>query len=260
MAENPLPGFGPRTPSRRSEPSDDDAPQRTIRSRRALPSGRAVVGGLVVTVAALAVFSAYAGASSEPSRRAVVVTRDVPAGHVLADTDLTTVLVDLPPDTAASTFDDAATVTGSVTLTPIGTRQLVADTSVRIGVPDRPPAHEFSFPVDRERAVDGDLRPGETVDVLATYGSGTDATTSVLARSATVVDAHDAGRGALGTSALVLTVALGSGEQVLDLAHAAQIAQLTVVRSTGVPADASAPDRTERPDRVAVPDVRDGTS
>jgi hypothetical protein len=121
---------------------------------------------------------------------------------------------------------------GAVALAPIGEGELVQRSAVLTGGPTEP-TRQFSFPVDRERALNGDLRAGERVDVLATYGSGSDATTTVLARDANVIRVTDAKTGSLGSSGkLIVTLALTSPDQLLDAVHAAQVASITVVRST----------------------------
>ena len=121
---------------------------------------------------------------------------------------------------------------GAVALAPIGEGELVQRSAVLTGGPSEP-TREFSFPIDRDRALNGDLRSGERVDVLATYGSGTDAATTVLARDANVIRSADAKSGTLGSSGkLIITLALASADQLLDAAHAAQVASITVVRST----------------------------
>jgi hypothetical protein len=81
--------------------------------------------------------------------------------------------------------------------------------------------------------MNGELRPGETIDLLATYGTGIDAITTVLARSALVLQLDTQGDGTMGaTGRVVLTIGLASADELLDAAHAAQVAGLTAVRST----------------------------
>ena len=254
MARSPFPGLGPRTPSRQSETLDDDTgPRRPTRANRGLPSGRAALGGLLVTAAALAVFSAYAGASTGPTGRAVKVTTSVPSGHVLTPADVVVVDVDLPDGTASGAFDSVDDVVGSVTLTPLEHDELVQRSAVLPGDADRPPTHEFSFPIAPERAVGGGLRAGERVDLFATHGSGPDAYTTVLARGASVIGVQEAGRSALAGGGLVLTIALDTPDQVLEAAHAAQVAELTVVRSTGVTEAEGSRDRTGSSARGVTP-------
>ncbi len=213
-------------------------------SRRNLPTGRALVGGLLVTIAAVLVFAAYAGAQAGPRSEVVVASKDLGVGERITASDLEVRSVDLPDDLRSEVFADTTDLIGSVTLGPVGAGEMVPRASVLTEVAGRNPAPEFSFPVDRERAVNGEIRSGETVDLLATFGTGADSYTSVLARSARVLRVEDGGRGTLGgPGTLVLTVAMDSPDQVLDVAHASQVAAITVVRSTSAVGTSAAPSR-----------------
>jgi Flp pilus assembly protein CpaB len=146
-------------------------------------------------------------------------------------------------DFADRSFSEPSALVGAVTLGPVGAGELVQEGSVRLGSsgpPDGASADadgagpEFSFPVDRERALAGDVRPGEEVDLLATFGSGSDATTEVLARRARILHVQEARTGTLGSSGrLVLTVGLGSDAEVVSVAHASEVAVITLVRPSG---------------------------
>ncbi len=154
-------------------------------------------------------------------------------GTTLTAGDLTARPVELPPGTAETTFATVDELVGATTIAPLAADEIIQRSAVLTEGRLRPPAHEFSFPVERERAVDGDLEPGETVDLLGTFGSGPGASTSVLAREATVVAVQSSGRATIGGGGdLVLTVALESADAVLDVAHAARVADLTVIRAT----------------------------
>jgi pilus assembly protein CpaB len=229
-------------------PTSGPAPRRTVRRPSALPSGRALLGGLLVCVAGVGVFAAYASAQQAPTRHVVVADVDLPAGHRLSADDLRLEPADLPAGTLASTHASVESLVGSVTLAPLGADEVVQGSAVRSPDVAVEPAHEFSFPVERDRAVDGDLRAGERVDLLATYGTGSDAFTAVLARGAVVTAIDSSSRSTLTSGgSLVLTVALGSADQVLDVAHASQVASLTVVRATLAPDDGATRDRTQSP-------------
>jgi len=202
---------------------------------RGLPSGRALVGGLLVTMAAVVVFAAYAGAQERPTTSVVVARRALDPGERLTSDDLEVRTLSVPAELADRSFADASGVVGAVTLGPIGAGELVQEGSVRTVDRDSS-GPEFSFPVERERALAGDVHPGEEVDLLATFGSGSDATTEVLARRARVLHVQESRNGTLGTSGrLVLTVELASGAEVLEVAHAAQVAVITLVRPSGEP-------------------------
>ncbi|HEY6530829.1 MAG TPA: SAF domain-containing protein [Acidimicrobiales bacterium] len=189
-----------------------------------------------MTVAAVLVFSTYAGAQHRPSTTVVVATRSVDPGTRLRAADVELRTMDLGNDIAGRAFDSVDELIGAVTLAPLTEGDLVQTSAVRRADPGTvdPAEPQFSFPVDRDRALNGDLRSGEMVDLLATFGTGASASTKVLASEALVLAVEQAGSGTLGSSGrLVLTVALDSDDTVLDVAHASQVAAITVVRSSG---------------------------
>lgn len=208
-----------------------------------LPSSRALVGGLLVTVAAVGVLAAHAGASGSPGGRWVVAARPLAPGSVLTGADLRVVHGSLPDELVAQGFTSTDELDGATVLAPLGGGELVQRSAVLTdGGADPPPqpAHEFSFVLERERAVNGDLRPGEWVDVLATYGTGGTASTSVVAHRATVLQVAE-GTTAIGSSGtVVLTLGVTEPVEVLALTHAVDAAAVTVVRATRT--DASLPE------------------
>lgn len=186
----------------------------------------------MVSAAALGTFLAVTKAGDSERQTIVVASRPVAAGDRLDGASLATVAIERQSVLADHGFPAIEALRGSVALAPIGEGELVQRSAVLASTSGEP-SREFSFPVDRDRALNGELRAGERVDVLATYGSGSDATTTVLARDARVVRIADAKSGTLGSSGkLILTLALPSADQLLDAAHAAQVASITVVRST----------------------------
>lgn len=206
-----------------------------------------MVGGLLVTVAAVGVFAAYAGATGDPGRSYVVVSRDLPAGHHITGSDLRLERAALPDPEATRAFTSASQLDGAVTLAPLGADELVQRSAVLTAdVTDADTSlssQEFSFAIEVERALNGDVHRGESVQVLATYGTGTDAFTTVVARRASVVDASSTGRATIGTGGrVVLTLALESRQEVIAVAHASQVAAVTLVRTTRDDAGADPPD------------------
>ena len=223
----------PRTGSPEAQSDTPPATLRrlTIRAPRK-PNSRTIVGGLLVSAAALAAFLTVSGTGVSPQQSVVISRRALAAGERLDSSTLATTSVDTRTAESLRAFLSVDALAGAVALAPIGEGELVQRSAVLTGGPTEP-TRQFSFPVDRERALNGDLRPGERVDVLATYGSGSDATTTVLARDANVIRATDAKSGSLGSSGkVIVTLALASADQLLDAVHAAQVASITVVRST----------------------------
>ena len=99
---------------------------------------------------------------------------------------------------------------------------------------------EFSLPVERDRALNGEIEPGETVDVLATYGTGESAYTVTVARRAVVVDLAETTGGLGSDGRIVVTLALADADTVLRATHASVAAVVTLVRSTRAPQDSGA--------------------
>lgn len=218
-----------------SRPSDAELDAGPVLDRRTpLPSGRAVIGALLVTVAAVGVFAAYRSASEGPRAPIVVAATDLPAGHRLEPGDVRVERAELPPTLAAQSFESSSTLDGGVTLTPLRSGELVQRSAVLSPGQPAPPARQFSFAVDRERAVNGGLQRGEHVDVLATFGTGESAYTSVVARDVSIIDIEGGTKSSgIGSSGkLTVTVELPNADDVLRLAHATQVAPITLVRTT----------------------------
>jgi len=191
---------------------------------------RAVLGGLLVTLALLGVSQAYAHADRPPRSGVVVVDRDLPPGTVLGPDLLEVVAVDLPPPLVGRVFERPAVLAGATTLAPLAAGEpvllsqvLPAGTTPATGV-------DVSFAVTADRALGGSLRPGELVDLVATPAAGA---TRVVAEAVTVIDAIGDGDGLLAdTGALVVTVRLPSRRALVDVVAAVDEGRLTVARSS----------------------------
>ena len=200
---------------------------RVIRRRSGLPGTRAVGGGLLIALAAIGVFLAYADAARGPDDPVVITRRSIRIGEVLEAGDLRVVTADLPAD-ADGSFDDVATVVGRVALGPLGEGEMVQAASI---TDDRSsvPAHEVALTLPREQVAVGRLKQGERVDVFVTRD---DRTTSV-ARGVQVVQIAAAGDGSLTSDREVsIVVAAPSGDTAAALVHALRTGDVTVVRST----------------------------
>src|SRR3954464_14532051 len=98
----PLPTHLTTQPTRDRTPGsngDAGATSRTIRRRRTLPGSRAVVGGLLVAVAAVGTYAMATGAGGDAGTAYLAAARDLPAGHRIERGDLGTVDADLPAAT-----------------------------------------------------------------------------------------------------------------------------------------------------------------
>jgi hypothetical protein len=207
---------------------------RRLARRRGLPSGRSVLGAVLVVTAGLGTFATASARHEADRARYVVVTRSVAPGTRLAAGDLTLRPLGLDADTAQQAFRDPAALVGAVALGPLGAGQvlprsgvaLVGDTGRDLG-----PANELTIAVPAERLPPG-LRRGETVAVLATMGSGADARTTVTVQGARVLGVGETDGTVTGRGSARLTVALADATDVVETAHAAHVAELSIVRTT----------------------------
>jgi len=212
-----------------------------------MPSGRAVVGGLLVALAALAAFVAARGDQGGPTGSYVVVAHDVVAGTKLQANDLRTVSMDLPDALAHRAFTDVGAVAGRLTTSPLSDGELVQASAV-LGGDAADSRYQLSVPVERSRALDGLIARGEKVDVLVTYGTGADGGTFVVAHRAEVLRVDQAERGALGAgSEMIIVLAVDSANDALAVTHAGQAGKVTLVRSTGSGSEVG-PDSYQPPD------------
>lgn len=205
---------------------------RTVRRRHSLPSGRAVVGGFLIAVSALGLFTAYSQAAAGPTTMFVVARRDVPVGTRLAPTDLTRLAMDLPDAVAAGLFREAAGLAGATTVGPIRRGELIQAGDV-VRKRSGPEELEVSFAIETSRAVAGTLKPGERIDVLATFGGGGDSYTVAVVRQARVLDVQSDRTPLAGQATAVLRVAVATAQEALALTHAVNAGDVTVVRATG---------------------------
>ena len=207
---------------------------RVVRRQSTLPGGRALVGGILVTAAAVGLFAAYQRAAEGPRQSYVVARHDLTVGSRLHRSDLALERMDLAPAVRPRAFVNADAIVGATVLGPLAAGELIQRAS--LARPSGSPTdREVTIPIERVRMVSG-LRDGERVDVLVTFGTGVDAYTVAAVRQALVVRV-DRARGSLGdSSAVLVTLALSRGSDTLAVAHGSRAGQITLARSTGVPA------------------------
>lgn len=214
-------------------------PLRVVRRHRRSINGRAALGGLLVAVSGVGVFGAYTSATADHTIPYVVAARDLQPGQRLSAADLATAPMQLPAGLASQeAFRSISLLSGAVVVAPMRSGELIQVSDV-VAAADAPDQEEVSFPIDPARAVGGSLQPGETVTVLATYGTGPQAITVVVVPLAHIVAVSQAS-GALGAQAQEdVTLGLKDGTDALAVTNAADAAAVVLVRSTtGITADA----------------------
>jgi Flp pilus assembly protein CpaB len=215
--------------------------QRRIERHEALPGPRAVVGALLVTVAAVGIFLAYTDATTGADERYAVADGALDAGTVLDASHVRFVPMQLADEVASGAFVDIAQLEGRRLLAPL----LDGDLLQASGVSDRSApgdsAYQVSFSVPRAFAVNGLIRRGDLVDVYVTHG---DSVTELVVRRATVLQApSDDGRTFSSRGDQVIVLQLRAPDDVVEVVHATRSGAITLVRSTFADPDDAAPSR-----------------
>lgn len=231
-------------------PSTSDAPpssatnsgrltaRRTVGRGRSLPTGRAMLGALLVTLSGVGLYLASIKATASPRSAVVVAATDIAPDHELTREDLTVIQVRLDDRLRLRTFVNPADLIGTKTLGPIGKGELIQGGAV-VAVASGSTGREMSFAIPLSRAVAGRLRAGERVDVVATTGSGTSAVTKVVVTSGLVIEISDPALAASDDDVVVVLSIRDVAEQ-LALAEAMNEAKMVLVRAD--PADGADPD------------------
>ena len=213
-----------------ADATEPRAARRAISPRRSLPSGRALVGAFLVTVAALGAFAVATGGDDGPDTRYLVTTRDIAAGEQLSLADVTFEAMVLSDDLAGRSVNSTDGLEGATALRDFRAGELIDVADVIGGVNSdvaEATIHEVTFGIPLERTP-ASLVPGDRVTVLATVAGSTRLTVEdaqVLEIDRQPDQIGSSGRG-------VLTIAVDAPETVMDIAHLTQIADITVVRST----------------------------
>jgi len=196
------------------------------------------VAGLVVTLAAL-----RPGAGGE---RVAIAVHDLEAGTALADRDVRFERVSAPDEVTGAyvTARELAGLRGRVLTVPVfaGEPVLEAHVRTRAATDGR---RAMTIPVDRARAVNGKLAPGDRVDVVV---AGDDEVAIVVA-GAEVLDVD--GDDAFGTrrGEVRVTLAVDARQSQL-LAAALADGDFVLTRVTGAPSSSDLPPLvTARPTR-----------
>ncbi|HET6772909.1 MAG TPA: SAF domain-containing protein [Acidimicrobiales bacterium] len=207
----------------------DGPPRRVVTRVPGVPGGRAVVGGLLIALAGVGTFVSWQRASGTPDQSYAVADRALEPGEPVTSDAIRFVPIDLPADVAAAAFGSAAQLEGRVLVAPVGEGELLQ----RGALSDQAqaePAAEVSIALARDLAVDGRLRAGDTVDVYATYDTGTE----LVASGVRVISGTESG-GSFGDGReLTVTLALTDQSRRIPVINAARDGQVTLVRTTHV--------------------------
>jgi Flp pilus assembly protein CpaB len=214
------------------------APARVVSRGPGVPSARAVVGGLLVAVAGVGTFVSWQATTSAPDDAYAIAVRSLQPGERLASDMVRFEPIELPDGVARAAFASPGELEGRVVVAPVGEGELIQSGSLSDQLGGAPAA-EVSVTLARALAVDGRLRPGDTVDV---YATGDD--TTVAARDVRVVAVTEAGGSFADGRELTVTLALTDRSAGTPIVHAAREGQVTLVRTTHAAGGAHSSDGT----------------
>ncbi|MFT7474277.1 MAG: hypothetical protein ACI81L_001202 [Verrucomicrobiales bacterium] len=206
--------------------------QPVLRTKRRLPTGRAVLGGLLVTLAVLGVLLASRIGDDGTFRDVVVAREDLAPGTVIAPEHVAQIRMRLAGD-ANWVIAEPEDVYGSVLLGPVGRLEFLQTANVAEGNPSAVPSGlaEVSIEIDPGRAP-STLAPGELISVLATYDDRDEPRTELVA-DRVVVLSYSNGEGDFSTSSTVLRLGLDDGEAASEIVTASLTGDISIIGITG---------------------------
>lgn len=197
-----------------------------VERRVGLPSGRAVVGGLLMALAAVGTFLAYAGATTDDRIDVLVARRALSPGQTVRADDVRLVPVDLP-DGVRGLFGAVGAAVGRQVVAPVAAGEFLL-ASATAAPAEGGEALEVSLRLPASRAV-GRLQAGERVDVFSTWDGDVTELVAVDARVLEVGGSSSSGLG--GGDAVVVRLAVSDFDQVEALVHAQAAGDVTMVRA-----------------------------
>lgn len=217
------------TLSRRNERADRSDPEgapRRVERRIGLPSGRAVVGGLLMALAAVGTFLAYAGANADDSIDVLIAARDLRVGETITADDVALVPVELPSG-VGGLFGGIDAAVGRQLVASVDSGEFLLASATVVPI-DGDEALEVAIALPGNRTV-GRLRPGDRVDVFSTWSSDV---TELIAVDARVLEVRGGSSGLGGGESVVVRLAVADFAQVEALVHAQAAGDVTMIRAT----------------------------
>lgn len=206
--------------------------------RRTLPTGRAVLGGFLVALAAVVVFAAALSGSGNHERTYVVASQALSAGTVITVGDVGTARMQLPSGSRTSAFTQPSSLVGRALAVPVQAGELI-QTSMLTPASPQSSLRPVNASVDPDSLAD--LTSGEKVDVLTTTGTGSSTQVSVVMRGAVLVDVGHMSSGVLSgpSSSVVVTLGVSTLGEVEAIVQAQAAGTISLVAAE--PSDGTGP-------------------
>lgn len=214
----------PAAPSASARPPDDG--RRRVERRVGLPNRRALLGGLLMAVAALGAYWLATSGTADRGADVIVADRNLRAGDIVTAEDVRLVSVDIDGE-VGGLFGSVAAVEGRIVTSPVDAGEFLLASATSENVDDRADTFELSVGLAPEH-VPGNLAPGEAVDVFSTWNSGV---TEMVAVDVVVVDVSRSDSGLIDAGNLRLRLQVADVAQTEAIVHAHNAGELTLVRS-----------------------------
>lgn len=209
-----------------------DTEQPVLRPSRRLPSGRAVLGGLLITLAVLGVLLASRLGDNATIRDVVVARADLAPGTVIEPEHVMQIQIRLAED-VGWVVTEPESIYGSVLLGPVASREFLQLSNIADGTPDAVPSGlaVVSIEVDNGRTP-ASLAPGELVSVLATY-TGDVPETRLIASNVVVLSYDNGNSEFTSNTSTVLRLGIADGATASEIVMASLVADVSIIGVTG---------------------------
>jgi len=222
---------------------------RRVQRRRTLPSGRALVGGLLVATSFIGLYAAHGASTAAPETSWLIAVRPIPAGHVIVADDLALAAVRLTDSSEARGLSDPGDVIGHTAVIALDDGDLIQRGAISGAAASatRPAARRVALHLDRDQALNGEVAPGDEVDVLVTPPSSATAgsSTRVIVHRALVQSTATGDDSSVGSTGKVLmTLVVDDESAAIAVVDAYSTGRVHLIASSPLePADGGAGDR-----------------
>lgn len=230
MSREPLLSAGHRAGMGATEPRGGaGTSRRSVRTR-------VVAGGALCGVAAMGLWWAFEQSAAEPQTHFAIARTQLAPGVIVDAADVALVPIRLPAEVSATVFDNHNDVVGSLIVGTVRPGELLARSDVTAPrfAQAAQGGYAVSVELDRPRALNGLLGPGERVDVVATLPSEPISAT-VVASDARVLDVDDRSETQHLAATVTVTLQVPDLAIATDVAAAADAGAITLIRTWGIP-------------------------